>query len=196
MRQSADWLRETCHDGAARWPCNLMSMVGFGYGDRASDKHTSLCSDSLQTSCKTKTVAVLPIPILWQKVLPIPIPIPILVLKSKCQYRYQYFFGNTFFCTTPQTPSITPTVTLILILPIALTLTVPMDMAFRIYILHSANPRSEVWCKNRGEPHGCMVSITNRVMAWTVRTVLLHVRSKYVSSLSLCLEILSPCVMI
>jgi len=53
--------------------------------------------------------------------------------EKYCQYRYQYFFG-----TTPQTSSITPTVILMLILPIALTLTLPMDVAFRIYILQSA----------------------------------------------------------
>ena len=67
-----------------------------------------------------------------------------------------------------------------------MTLTLTLTLTFRrpIYLLHSANPllSSEVWCKNRGEPQGCVVSVTNRVMGWIVRTVLLHVRSKYVSS--------------
>ena len=102
------------------------------------------------------------------KVLPLlPVPIPIL-------------FWQYFFCTTPQTRSITPTVTLILILPIALTLT------FCIYILHSVEflQIHVLRCGAKTEESPKVVWFPLRTGLWVGQ--LGQYRCMYVSSLPLC----------
>ena len=121
--------------------------------------------------------------------------------EKYCQYQYQYFSDNTFLaphhinaaynsnCNPNRNPNHIPPDHI-------LNHGCGMPYLFCIMHIHFWVLRCGAKSKNRGEPPGCMFSVMNRVMGWTVRTVLLHVRSKYVSSLSLCLEILSPCVMI
>ena len=77
--------------------------------------------------------------------------------KKYCRYQYQYcywkvlpipipiLFWQYFFRTTPQTPSITPTVTLILILPIALTLSLPIWHSVSIFCILLNFCKSTFW---------------------------------------------------